>query len=112
MPLCGYGSGQGDRQQRSGILPFALRVGKMAVVGLKTIGAEKMAGRLYVRGGSGIGGVASSGWMGRSYSPGVADLVTVWGGSSASVADAAAALIARKITACGINARTGAGGRS
>ena len=61
-----------------------------------------MAGRLLVRGGAGIGGVASSGWMGRSYSPGVADLVTVWAGS-ASIADAAATLIAGKITAFGIN---------
>lgn len=85
-----------------GDIAIRLARGKTAVVGLKAIGAEKMAGRLYVRGGAGIGGVASSGWMGRSYSPGVADLVTVWG-SSASIADAAATLIAGKITACGIN---------
>jgi uncharacterized protein len=85
-----------------GDIALRLARGKTAVVGLKAIGAGKMAGRLYVRGGSGIGGVASSGWMGRSYSPGVADLVTVWG-SSASVADAAATLIAGKTTACGIN---------
>jgi ApbE superfamily uncharacterized protein (UPF0280 family) len=85
-----------------GDIALRLAMGKTAVVGLKAIGAEKMAGRLYVRGGSGIGGVASSGWMGRSYSPGVADLVTVWG-SSASIADAAATLIAGKITACGMN---------
>ena len=96
-----YGSGQGDCQQWRGYCHSPCR-GKTAVVGLKAIGAEKMAGRLYVRGGSGIGGVASSGWMGRSFSPGVADLVTVWAGS-ASIADAAATLIAGEITACGIN---------
>ena len=85
-----------------GDIAIRLARGKTAVVGLKAIGAEKMAGRLYVRGGSGIGGVASSGWMGRSFSPGVADLVTVWAGS-ASIADAAATLIAGEITACGTN---------
>ena len=85
-----------------GDIAIRLARGKTAVVGLRAIGAKKMAGRLYVRGGAGIGGVASSGWMGRSFSPGVADLVTVWG-SSASIADAAATLIAGKITACGIN---------
>ena len=36
-----------------------------------------------------MGGVASSGWDGRSLSPGVADLVTVWA-DNASLADAAA----------------------
>ena len=42
---------------------------------------------------SGIGGVASSGWQGRSHSPGVADLVTPWA-RSAALADAAATWIA------------------
>ena len=46
-------------------------------------------GRLNLRGGDGIGGVASSGWQGRSHSSGVADLVTVWA-MSAAQADAAA----------------------
>ena len=40
-----------------------------------------------------IGGVASSGWQGRSLSPGVAELVTCWA-SSAALADAAATWVA------------------
>jgi len=85
-----------------GDIALRLARGKTAVVGLQKIGAKDLAGRLMVRGGAGIGGVASSGWMGRSYSPGVADLVTVWAGT-ASIADAAATLIAGKTTAFGMN---------
>lgn len=51
--------------------------------------ASPLMGRLNLRGGDGIGGVASSGWQGRSHSSGVADLVTVWAGDAA-LADAAA----------------------
>ncbi|MBU1157213.1 MAG: UPF0280 family protein, partial [Proteobacteria bacterium] len=49
-------------------------------------------GRLNLRGGDGIGGVASSGWQGRSHSSGVADLVTVWAVSAAQADAAATAL--------------------
>ncbi|ASJ71361.1 UPF0280 family protein [Granulosicoccus antarcticus] len=45
---------------------------------------------------SGIGGVATSGWQGRSYSLGIADAVTVLADDAAS-ADAAATLIANAI---------------
>lgn len=78
---------------------------KTALVGLKRIGERKLAGKLTVRAQAGIGGVASSGWVGRSFSPGVADLATVWS-SSASIADAAATLIAGKMTAAGSNVTT------
>ncbi len=83
---------------------IALRLAgdKTAVVGMKKIGSNKIIGRLTVRGDGRICGVASSGWMGRSFSPGVAELVTVWG-ASAGIADAAATLIAGKMTACGPN---------
>lgn len=49
--------------------------------------------RLRVRAGQGVGGVATSGWSGRSFSLGVADLVTVWA-AEAALADAAATHIA------------------
>jgi uncharacterized protein len=46
--------------------------------------------------GSGIGGIATSGWRGRSFSLGVADAVTVLA-RSAATADAAATLIANAV---------------
>lgn len=54
--------------------------------------ASPLMGRLRLRGGEGIGGVASSGWQGRSHSSGVADLVTVWAASAAQADAAATAL--------------------
>jgi ApbE superfamily uncharacterized protein (UPF0280 family) len=81
---------------------IALRLGHKseACVGVKAIELEKLLGSLKVRGDQNIGGVATSGWAGRSHSPGVADLVTVWA-ESAALADAAATLIAAKTTAKG-----------
>ncbi len=64
-----------------------------AVVGLKPPGREDLRGRLHLDSSSGIGGVATSGWAGRSHSPGAADLVSVWA-ASAALADAAATYIA------------------
>ena len=55
-----------------------------------------MPGRLRISHGMGIGGVATSGWSGRSFSQGVADLVTVWAGS-ASLADAAATALGNEV---------------
>lgn len=71
-----------------------------ACVGVKAIESETLLGSLKVRGDQNIGGVATSGWAGRSHSPGVADLVTVWA-ESAALADAAATLIAAKTTTKG-----------
>lgn len=62
--------------------------------------ASPIMGRLNLRGGDGIGGVASSGWQGRSHSSGVADLVTVWAGSAA-LADAAATALGNAAQAQG-----------
>lgn len=53
----------------------------------------RAAGVVELRRGDGIGGVATSGWRGRSHSMGVADAVTVLAGSAAA-ADAAATMIA------------------
>ena len=62
--------------------------------------ALPLMGRLKLRGGDGIGGVASSGWQGRSHSSGVADLVTVWA-ASAALADAAATALGNAAQAHG-----------
>ena len=51
---------------------------------------------LRLRHGQGIGGVATSGWDGRSFSLGIADAVTVLAASAAE-ADAAATLIANAV---------------
>jgi hypothetical protein len=53
-------------------------------------------GAMTLHAGSGVGGVATSGWRGRSFSLGVADAVTVLAGSAAA-ADAAATLIANAV---------------
>ena len=47
--------------------------------------------------GDGVGGIAASGWRGRSHSLGIADSVTVLAGTAAA-ADAAATLVANAVT--------------
>ncbi|MEW6263234.1 MAG: UPF0280 family protein [Thermodesulfobacteriota bacterium] len=80
-----------------GDIAVRLRRKEQVMVGLKAPGQKELLGRLRLQAGSGLGGVASSGWSGRSFSPGVADLVTVWG-ENAGLADAAATHIAGKTT--------------
>lgn len=55
-----------------------------------------VVGRLHVDGRSGIGGVATSGWGGRSFSFGIADAVTVLARTAAH-ADVAASLVANAV---------------
>lgn len=69
-------------------------------VGLRAPGSREMFGILAIKAGDRIRGVASSGWSGRSYSPGVADMVTTWAGN-ASLADAGATFIASKVKCSG-----------
>jgi hypothetical protein len=76
-----------------GDIALHLGPGTSAVVGIKPMDGENLVGRLTVGSATGVGGVASSGWDGRSLSPGVADLVTVWA-ESGSLADAAATFLA------------------
>ena len=78
---------------------IAIRLAKEehATVGIKAPDLEELVGRLNITGRHKIGGVASSGWSGRSLSTGVADLVTVWA-ENAGLADAAATLIAGRTT--------------
>jgi ApbE superfamily uncharacterized protein (UPF0280 family) len=68
-----------------------LRVGLVADVETGTVDAV-----LDVHGDDGIGGMATSGWSGRSHSLGIADAVTVVG-SHTSFCDAAATLIANTV---------------
>ena len=62
-------------------------------VGLKTHPDGPITHYLEVSSGDRIGGVATSGWTGRSFSTGVADVVTVWA-EDCTTADAAATWIA------------------
>ena len=55
-------------------------------------------GLALLRAGDGIGGIATSGWPGRSFSRGIADAVTVLAGRAAD-ADAAATIIANAVDA-------------
>jgi len=55
-----------------------------------------MAASVRIRHGDRIGGIATSGWDGRSFSLGIADAVTVLAGNAAG-ADAAATLIANEV---------------
>lgn len=55
-----------------------------------------MADRVTVRAGDGVGGLATSGWRGRSQSFGIADAVTVLA-PTAAMADAAATMIANAV---------------
>ena len=52
--------------------------------------------RSHIRAGEGIGGIATSGWRGRSFSLGIADAVTVLA-ADAAAADAAATIIANAV---------------
>lgn len=67
--------------------------GKPVQVGLKTHPEGEVTHFLEIAAKDKIGGVATSGWTGRSYSTGVADIVTVWAEDCAT-ADAAATWIA------------------
>lgn len=60
------------------------------------IAAEAGGGRFRLQASDGVGGVATSGWRGRSHSLGIADAVTVLA-PTAAMADAAATMIANAI---------------
>jgi ApbE superfamily uncharacterized protein (UPF0280 family) len=89
---------------------IALRLGSglTAQVGLRAFSEEKvrnekdaknqLLGRLNIKASDGIGGVATSGWEGRSFSLGLADSVSVWSKSSA-LADAAATALGNAVNA-------------
>ncbi|MEW5911981.1 MAG: UPF0280 family protein [Thermodesulfobacteriota bacterium] len=77
-----------------GDLALRLAPGQRLSVGLRPPaqddrGPALLLGRLRLEAASGVGGVASSGWQGRSLSSGVAEMATAWA-PSAALADAAA----------------------
>jgi len=77
---------------------------EQAIVGVGDLGAAGMM--LYpvtLRANDHIGGIATSGWQGRSHSLGIADFVTVFAKDSA-IADAAATLIANAVDVPGCEA--------
>ncbi len=76
-----------------GDVALRLGPGREVTVGLPLFPGGPPGHRLKIGPGQGIGGVATSGWQGRSFSPGVADQVSVWS-KNAALADAAATALA------------------
>jgi hypothetical protein len=76
-----------------GDIAIRLERGTRAKVGIRRPGEDRIFATMDLRSTDSIGGIASSGWAGRSLSHGVADIVTVWA-KNASLADAAATYIA------------------
>ncbi len=76
-----------------GDIAVRLAPGRRLKVGLPLFPGGPLGHELILRGGDGVGGVATSGWPGRSFSPGVAEQVAVWA-ASAALADAAATALA------------------
>ena len=82
-----------------GDIALHLEPGERATLAICTDPATPMAGaadHLVVDAASGVRGVATSGWRGRSFSLGVADAVTVLA-TEAALADAAATMIANRV---------------
>jgi ApbE superfamily uncharacterized protein (UPF0280 family) len=80
-----------------GDIAVHLRAGESLAVGLVADAyMPALNGQARIEAGSGIHGVATSGWRGRSFSLGIADSVTVLAASSAQ-ADAAATMIANAV---------------
>lgn len=108
-------TGSGDRAvvrrafvNNGGDIALYLAPGESWTVGLVTnpqaVRFHSSSGRLGADGcftihaGQGIGGIATSGWRGRSFSLGIADSVTVLA-ANAALADVAATLIANQVNA-------------
>jgi uncharacterized protein len=91
-----------------GDIAIRLAHGRSAQVGLRSFSENTpnedqaaqraLLGRLNLKASDGIGGVATSGWGGRSFSLGLADAVSVWAGNSA-IADAAATALGNAVSA-------------
>lgn len=85
-----------------GDIALGLSSGQSARVGLRVYEKKEskaaLLGRLNITPADGIGGVATSGWGGRSFSQGLADAVSVWA-HSAALADAAATALGNAVNA-------------
>lgn len=88
----------GDRiiVNNGGDIALGLRGNQTLRVGLKVPVTGQISHVLDICAEQGIGGVATSGWGGRSFSPGIADAVSVWA-SDCVTADAAATWIAGRM---------------
>ncbi len=78
-----------------GDIALHLAAGESFTVGVAE-GLARLAGDIRVTAASGIRGIATSGWRGRSFSRGIADSVTVLA-ADAAAADAAATMIANAV---------------
>lgn len=80
----------------------SVRVGLRAYegrqAGMRKEATAALLGRLNITAADNIGGVATSGWGGRSFSQGLADAVSVWA-PSAALADAAATALGNAVNA-------------
>jgi len=80
-----------------GDIALHLRPGETFSVGLVARPDRgQLFGQLTVAAGQGVGGLATSGWRGRSFSLGIADAVTILA-ASAAAADAAATVVANAV---------------
>lgn len=79
-----------------GDIALHLAPGERFAIGLAGIEDGALHGRLTLHADDGVGGVATSGWRGRSLSLGIADAVTVVA-ANAAAADAAATLVANAV---------------
>ena len=80
-----------------GDIALRQRPSETVVVGVvDDVATGALAGRMHIGGRSGIGGVATSGCGGRSFSLGIADAVTVLAGNAA-LADAVATVVANAV---------------
>lgn len=92
-------SGALDRAyvNNGGDMALYLAAGETFSVGLHgDVTIDALSAGIVVQADSGVGGIATSGWRGRSHSLGIADAVTVLA-SSAAAADAAATIIANAV---------------
>jgi ApbE superfamily uncharacterized protein (UPF0280 family) len=94
-------TGQADLQRayvnNGGDIALHLKDGERFAIGMVADPTrDALSGRVVLAGRDGIKGIATSGWRGRSFSLGIADAVTVLA-STASVADAAATIIANAV---------------
>ncbi len=93
--LCSY-EGQRIMVNNGGDIALHLAGEACCTIGMVPGLEHRLAGRIVLRAADGIGGIATSGWRGRSHSLGIADAVTVLA-ASAAAADAAATLIANAV---------------
>jgi len=80
-----------------GDIALHLAAGQLFAIGMvDRPDAPNLFGQAGISGGDGIGGIATSGWRGRSFSLGIADAVTILA-ANAAAADVAATIVANAV---------------